>query len=114
METHPPHLRHTSGKKFSHYFYEFLMLFLAVLSGFFAENLREEKVEHNRENEYMKSMVEDLKLDTLQLTRIKTFRIDKLSTIDSLNYFFNTYTEGRVPANIYVQANKLFGHAAFF
>ena len=114
METHPPHLHHTSGKRFSHYFYEFLMLFLAVLSGFFAENLREEKVEHNRENEYMKSMVEDLRLDTLQLSRIKSFRLDKLSTIDSLNNFFKDYKEGLVPSNIYIQANKLFGHAGFF
>lgn len=114
METHHPHLNHQSGKKFSHYFYEFLMLFLAVLSGFFAENLREQKVEHNRENEYMKSMVEDLRLDTLQLSRIKSFRLDKLSTIDSLNNFFKDYKEGLVPSNIYIQANKLFGHAGFF
>lgn len=114
METHPPHVHHNSGKKFSQYFYEFLMLFLAVSCGFLAENMREENVEHNRENEYMKSMVEDLKLDTLQLTRIKSFRLDKLRTIDSLYYFFKSYTEGRVPANIYLQANKLFGHAAFF
>lgn len=114
METHPPHLHHTSGKKFSHYFYEFLMLFLAVLSGFFAENLREEKVEHNRENEYMKSMVEDLKLDTAQLARLKFFRIDKLNTIDSLTIFFKPYIDGSVPANIYLLTNKLFGHAGFF
>jgi hypothetical protein len=31
---------HTSRKKWTHYFWEFLMLFLAVFCGFLAENLR--------------------------------------------------------------------------
>src|SRR5882724_522556 len=48
METHAHHLHHAPGKKIWHYFYEFLMLFLAVFSGFLAENWREHYVEHER------------------------------------------------------------------
>jgi len=67
METHAHHLHHAPGKKFWHYFYEFLMLFLAVFCGFLAENQREHMVEHQREKQYMKSMLDDLKRDTTEI-----------------------------------------------
>jgi hypothetical protein len=67
METHAHHLHHAPGKKFRHYFFEFLMLFIAVFSGFVAENYRETIVEHHREKEYMQSMVEDLKQDIISI-----------------------------------------------
>jgi hypothetical protein len=38
---HHPHLPHGEKKKFKEYFLEFLMIFLAVTLGFFAENVRE-------------------------------------------------------------------------
>jgi hypothetical protein len=62
MEVH--HHGHTERKKWTHYFWEFLMLFLAVFCGFLAENLREHFVEQKREKEYIRSMVEDLRTDT--------------------------------------------------
>jgi hypothetical protein len=48
MEVH--HHAHPSPKKWTHYFWEFLMLFLAVFCGFLAENLREHKVEREGGN----------------------------------------------------------------
>ena len=45
------------------------MLFLAVFCGFLAENQREHFVEHNREKQYMRSLIEDLETDTLELHR---------------------------------------------
>ena len=66
METHPYHLHHAPGKKIWHYFFEFLMLFLAVFCGFIAENWREQLREHRREKEFIRSIVEDIKSDTLQ------------------------------------------------
>jgi len=62
MEVH--HHSHTSGKKWAHYFWEFLMLFLAVFCGFLAENQREHMIEHQREKQYMITMLDDLKADT--------------------------------------------------
>src|ERR1044071_3618135 len=61
MEVHSH--THTPHKKFTHYLWEFLMLFLAVFCGFLAENIREHKVERIRENEYMQSMAEDIRQD---------------------------------------------------
>ena len=50
MEVHAH--SHTPGKKWTHYFWEFLMLFLAVFCGFLAENQREHYVEHKRAKDY--------------------------------------------------------------
>src|SRR5215213_3758061 len=61
MEVHAH--SHTARKKLTHYFWEFLMLFLAVFCGFLAENQREHTVEHQREQQYMGTMLEDLKAD---------------------------------------------------
>lgn len=44
------------------------MLFLAVTAGFFVENQREHIVEHKRGQQYIKSFVEDLKIDTARFT----------------------------------------------
>src|SRR6187401_773298 len=63
MEVHAH--SHSHGKKtWKNYFWEFLMLFLAVFCGFLAENEREHMVEHKREKEYMRSMVDDLHKDS--------------------------------------------------
>jgi len=56
MEVH--HNTHTERKKFTHYLWEFLMLFLAVFCGFLAENFREHQVEKNRATQYMLSLYE--------------------------------------------------------
>lgn len=69
METHAYHLHTAPGKKIWHYFFEFLMLFLAVFCGFVAENWREQLREHHREKQYIHSLVEDIKSDTLQSKR---------------------------------------------
>ena len=62
MEVHAH--THTARKKWTHYFWEFLMLFLAVFCGFLAENQREHMIEHQREKVYVTSLVEDLQKDT--------------------------------------------------
>src|SRR6187399_715301 len=59
---------HTERKKWTHYLWEFLMLFFAVFCGFLAENQREHYIEHQREKQYMITMLEDLKSDTIQLS----------------------------------------------
>ena len=85
MEVHQH--THTPRKKWTHYFWEFFMLFLAVTLGFFVENQREHYIEHQREKKYIRSMIEDLKEDT------STFRIaiernlsacDQIDTLISL------------------------------
>jgi len=61
MEVH--HHPHVERKSFKEYFLEFLMIFLAVTLGFFAENIREKITDSKHANEYVHSMINDLKSD---------------------------------------------------
>jgi hypothetical protein len=65
MEVHAH--THTARKKWTHYLWEFLMLFLAVFCGFLAENEREHMVEQKRTKLYAQQFYEELKLDTSSL-----------------------------------------------
>jgi hypothetical protein len=65
MEVH--HHPHVEKKNFKEYFLEFLMIFLAVTMGFFAENIRENYVEHKSAREYASLLIEDLATDTVEL-----------------------------------------------
>ena len=64
MEVHHHPDLHHKPKKWKEYFLEFLMIFLAVTLGFFAESLRESISDRTKEKEFMRSMVQDLKADT--------------------------------------------------
>jgi len=66
IATHPQYKYRVSVKDIWHYLFQFLMLFLAVFCGFIAENWRVKLSEHQREKEFIHSIVEDLKSDTLQ------------------------------------------------
>ncbi|HEV8079334.1 MAG TPA: hypothetical protein VGP43_01375 [Chitinophagaceae bacterium] len=87
MEVH--HHGHVhENKKWKEYFFQFLMLFLAVFLGFLAEYQLEHVVENNREKQFMVSLVKDLENDTLQLSNLKTIRTNNITLIDSgLSYF---------------------------
>jgi len=65
MEVHAH--THTERKKWIHYFWEFLMLFLAVFCGFLAENYRETLINKEKAHHYIQNMVADLKADTADL-----------------------------------------------
>jgi hypothetical protein len=84
MEVHHPH--HHGGhqtKKWKEYITEFLMLFTAVTLGFFAENQREHYIEHLREKQYMQSLYEDLKKDTIELSTLKRLYTGQMNRIDT-------------------------------
>jgi len=68
MEVH--HHPHTPGKKWTHYLWEFLMLFLAVFCGFLAENQREHIAERHRAHEFARSLAYDLSRDTSNMLYI--------------------------------------------
>jgi hypothetical protein len=62
---HHPDLHHKT-KDFKEYFLEFIMIFLAVTLGFFAESIRENISNRHKESKYMESLVSDLKSDTTE------------------------------------------------
>ena len=82
MEVH--HHSHTERKKWTHYLWEFLMLFLAVFCGFLAENQREHMIEHKREHQFMVSLLSDLKTDTARLAEVHRFAAKQINNYDSL------------------------------
>jgi len=82
MEVH--HHAHTSRKKWTHYFWEFFMLFLAVTLGFFVENQREHYIEHKRGLQYIGSFVEDLKTDTSRFSFVIKAYAKKEAGLDQL------------------------------
>ena len=86
MEVHAH--THTARKKWTHYFWEFIMLFLAVFCGFMAENFREHQIEHNREKQYMSSMIADLENDTTNLLAGFPLKEERIAAIDSVFLFF--------------------------
>ena len=89
MEVH--HHGHHEGKKnWKSYFWEFLMLFLAVFCGFLAENIREHQAELQREKEYMASLYQDLKTDTLNLGNLLKGKREDISNYDSLFEIFKS------------------------
>ena len=90
MEIHARHSHEVPGKKWTHYLFEFLMLFLAVFCGFLAENQREHMVERRREKDYMINMLEDIKADTANLNRIINSRTTKDHSLDSLSHMMNS------------------------
>ena len=99
MEVHAH--THTSRKKWTHYFWEFLMLFLAVTLGFFVENQREHYIEHQREKQYIRTLIEDLRSDTAQLATSITERMQKENMIDSLVFFLNSPEASKQGSSIY-------------
>jgi len=75
---------HTPRKKWTHYFWEFLMLFLAVFCGFLAEYQLEHKIEKDRAKEYAKALYDDIVSDTAYLRNIIEETKKDLSYQDTL------------------------------
>ena len=93
MEVHAH--THTERKKWIHYFWEFLMLFLAVFCGFLAENIREHRVEHLRAKEFAKSLVQDLQNDKSAINVQKKSSEYFIALTDSLLEHSKKRLEGR-------------------
>ena len=95
MEVHH-HSHPTHGKKtWKNYFWEFLMLFLAVFCGFLAEWQLEHVIENSREKEFIKSMIEDAQIDTLNIKRVIHQNEKQLVYIDSLSKTCFNYQIGK-------------------
>src|SRR5215204_6801398 len=99
MEVHTH--AHTTRKKWTHYFWEFLMLFLAVFCGFLAEYQLEHKIEKNREKQFINSLVNDIKADTARLNTILINRTAREARLDSLAFLLNNSSPQSYTREIY-------------
>ncbi|MGQ0739832.1 MAG: hypothetical protein ACT4OJ_12305 [Bacteroidota bacterium] len=86
----------TARKKWTHYFWEFLMLFLAVFCGFLAENQREHFIENQREKKFAKQMLADLRADSAFFSYYVPL-INKL--LEKHQQFYGLMTSGTRPAD---------------
>ena|SRR5688572_14571560 len=102
MEVH--HHTHTPRKKWTHYFWEFFMLFLAVTAGFLVENQREHYIEHNREKQFINSLANDIKADTARINRIIIARTERDRKLDTLSTLMNS-------ASPEIHTNDIYFHA---
>ena len=82
MEVHAH--SHSERKKWTHYFWEFLMLFLAVFAGFLAENQREHYVEHQREKQYAEELYDEFFADSIAVADKIKLRLEKEKDMDYL------------------------------
>ncbi|MBK7679900.1 MAG: hypothetical protein IPJ29_10945 [Chitinophagaceae bacterium] len=99
MEVHH-HSHNSHGKKnWKSYFWEFLMLFLAVFCGFLAEYQLEHKIEKERARKYMYDMVENLKYDTIRYNRnlVNNETIGK--QLDSFRAAISVAIKGQINGN---------------
>lgn len=111
MEVH--HHSHTARKKWTHYFWEFLMLFLAVFCGFLAEYKLEHVIEHQREEKYVQSLIQDLKADTASLRQYINTRIEKRIMMDSLTILLSSGMHKQFGNSTYFFARHVFHGAPF-
>src|SRR5204863_3390968 len=82
MEVHAH--THTERKKWTHYLWEFIMLFLAVFCGFLAENIREHSIERQREKEYAKAIYEEFLANSISFANKIKARSEKEKDCDYL------------------------------
>jgi hypothetical protein len=82
MEVHAH--SHTPRKKWTHYFWEFLMLFLAVSLGFYAENTRETILHKKEVKTQLNSMLSDLQSDITLFDSVTDRNTNGAQMADSL------------------------------
>jgi hypothetical protein len=101
MEVHHPH-HPTHKKKWSEYLLEFLMLFVAVTLGFFAENIRENQAEDKKARELLEVVAKDFKTDIVNLKISKDAFIIKNKQCDTLFEYINL-PASKIPTKKYYE-----------
>src|SRR5580765_8433721 len=84
MEVHHHPDLHHKKKNWKEYLLEFVMIFLAVTLGFFAETIREKISEKHRERDYIVGLINNIQKDTSELKGLINRNDLELSGIDSL------------------------------
>jgi hypothetical protein len=103
---HHPQLEH-KAKPWKEYLLEGLMIFLAVFMGFIAENIREKISDHEREKQYMESLVKDLASDTVGLKAGFPLKDERLRSIDSVFLFFENHPGAKsISVDVYRQMRR--------
>jgi len=112
MEVH--HHPDVEKKGFKEYLLEGLMIFLAVTMGFFAEGIRENITDHAKEKEYILSMIEDAKTDTMNIRIAVGLNKKRKLDMDTLSMLcFNYDVSKNIDASLYQLARRSYNHPDF-
>ncbi|HEY2726946.1 MAG TPA: hypothetical protein VGI61_07220 [Parafilimonas sp.] len=112
MEVH--HHPKVEKKNFKGYFLEFLMIFLAVTLGFFAEGIRENISDNAKEKEYIYSMIEDAATDTANIRQAIELNKNRIMHLDSLTLLCANYDASKkMDAEMYRHYKPGLVHPAF-
>lgn len=88
-------------KKWKSYFWEFLMLFLAVFCGFLAEYQLEHKIEKDRGKQYIYSFYEDLIADSSHFNMLLRQFETKRAVLKSMSPCYDSLMSGQPPFNCF-------------
>ncbi len=88
MEVHH-HAHHGGPKTWKSYFWEFMMLFLAVFCGSIAEYYLEHRIEKERGIQFVQSMIEDLSSDSAKISATLPYIQQQELGMDSLSQLFH-------------------------
>src|SRR5688572_21508242 len=101
MEIELPHNHAAQGKGWKHYFFDFLMLFLAVYCGFLAENIRERRVEVERAEVLAKNLYKEILADSIVVQQMIAVRKIKESECS----YFISYVKD---SNLTILSNRFY------
>jgi len=99
MEVH--HHPEVEKKGFKEYVLEGLMIFLAVMMGFFAENIREHIGDSHREKEFAKTLYTELRDDSVVAATKLQYRLQKEKSMDYLYAYFKDSSLTVLPHKFY-------------
>lgn len=102
MEVH--HHPEVEKKGLKEYILEGLMIFLAVMMGFFAESYREHLSEHSKEREYIVNIKKDLVADTANLAVWIPALHSRMLGLDTLINYLETPAPVKEGSNMYFLA----------
>ncbi|TMI78544.1 MAG: hypothetical protein E6H10_16925 [Bacteroidetes bacterium] len=99
VHKHPHHVTHQ--KKWGEYFLEFLMIFLAVTLGFFAENIRERATESHREKQFAQQLYSELREDSIVVAQKISERRRKEKAMDYVAIYLKDSSLEDLPEQFY-------------
>ena len=101
MEVH--HHPHTERKRFKHYLWEFLMLFLAVFCGFLAEYQLENKIEKDKAKQFIVSFYEDLNADTIKINSLSKYDNEKIAALSDMVSCYDAISKNNMTTECLVE-----------
>ncbi len=106
MEVHAH--AHTPRRKWTHYFWEFLMLFLAVFCGFLAEYQLEHKIERDRAKDLAKSLYNEVYEDSIAIQEIIERRVLKEKGFEDFSNYVKDSNLKNISISFYIAFNEAF------